>query len=255
MLRLTKPLVFFDLETTGVSITKDRILEIYLIKLLPDEKEIHLHEFFNPGIPIPPEATAIHGITDEDVKDKPSFSEKAHELRSFLEHCDFAGFNSNKFDVPLLFEEFFRAGVEFDLEKRKFVDVMRIFHMMEPRNLEAAVRFYCHRELENAHSAKHDTIATFDVLRAQLDRYPVLEPTVDGLHKMTAQNNLVDLAGRMVYDEQRREVFNFGKHKGKLVREVLKREPSYYDWIVQSDFAANTKQALTRIRLSMLQDE
>ena len=249
---LTKPLVFFDIESTGISTTKDRIVEIYLIKLKPDESEDHLHEFYNPGIPIPAEASAIHGIKDEDVKDKPSFAEKAHELKQFLDHCDFAGFNSNKFDVPLLVEEFYRAGIEFEIDNRKFVDAMKIFHVMEPRNLAAAFKFYCDKDLENAHSAKFDTIATFDILKAQLERYPSLDKSVDGLHKLSAQNDQVDLAGRIVYNDKKEEVFNFGKHKGKLVKEVFKREPSYFDWMVQSDFPANTKNVLTRIRLSML---
>jgi len=251
-LNLSRPLVFFDLETTGISTSKDRIIEIYLIKLMPDGSENHLHEFYNPGIPIPEEATAIHGITNEDVKDKPKFMDKAHQLVSFFENTDFAGFNSNKFDVPLLVEEFYRAGVEFDLENRKFVDAMRIFHAKEPRNLAAAFKFYCNLDLENAHSAKYDTIATFEILKAQLERYTDLDNTVEGLHKMSLQNDQVDLAGRIIYNEKKQEVFNFGKHKGKLVKEVFKKEPSYYDWMVQSDFPANTKNVLTKIRLSML---
>jgi DNA polymerase-3 subunit epsilon len=251
-IQLTKPLVFFDIESTGISTSKDRIIEIYFIKLLPDEKEVHLHEYYNPGIPIPAEATAIHGITDEFVKDKPSFAEKAHQLKHFLDDCDFAGFNSNKFDVPLLVEEFYRSGIELDIDKRKFVDVMRIFHMMEPRNLAAAFKFYCNQDLENAHSAKYDTQATFDILKAQINRYPDLDKSIDGLHKLSAQNNQVDLAGRIIYNEKNEEVFNFGKHKGKLVKEVFKKEPSYYDWMVQSDFPANTKNILTKIRLSMI---
>lgn len=249
---ITKSLVFFDIESTGISTSKDRIVEIYLIKLKPDGTEDHLHEYYNPGIPIPAEATEIHGITDEFVKDKPSFMEKANELKQFLEHCDFAGFNSNKFDVPLLVEEFYRAGIEFEIDNRKFVDAMKIFHVMEPRNLAAAFKFYCHKDLENAHSAKYDTMATFDILKAQLEHYPNLDKTVDGLHKLSAQKDQVDLAGRIIYNEKKEEVFNFGKHKGKLVKEVFKREPSYYDWMVQNDFPANTKNVLTKIRLSML---
>ena len=249
---ITKPLVFFDIESTGISTSKDRIVEIYLIKLKPDGTEDHLHEYYNPGIPIPAEATEIHGITDEFVKDKPSFMEKANELKQFLEHCDFAGFNSNKFDVPLLVEEFYRAGIEFEIDNRKFVDAMKIFHVMEPRNLAAAFKFYCHKDLENAHSAKYDTMATFDILKAQLEHYPNLDKTVDGLHKLSAQKDQVDLAGRIIYNEKKEEVFNFGKHKGKLVKEVFKREPSYYHWMVQNDFPANTKNVLTKIRLSML---
>jgi DNA polymerase-3 subunit epsilon len=254
MIELHRPLVFFDLETTGISVSKDRIIEIYLIKIMPDESEVHLHELYNPGIPIPAEATAIHGISDEEVKDKPSFAERAHELRTFLEHCDFAGFNSNKFDVPLLVEEFFRAGVEFDIDKRRYIDAMRIFHTMEPRNLAAAYKFYCDKNLENAHSAKYDTLATLDILRAQLNRYPEMDRSIEGLHKLSAQNNQADLAGRIIFNDQKQEIFNFGKHKGRIVKEVLKKEPSYYEWMMQSDFAANTKQVLTKIRLSMLND-
>jgi len=255
MIELHRPLVFFDLETTGISVSKDRIIEIYLIKIMPDQSETHLHELYNPGIPIPAEATAIHGISDEDVKDKPNFSERAHELRTFLEHCDFAGFNSNKFDVPLLVEEFYRAGVEFDIDKRRYIDAMRIFHTMEPRNLSAAYKFYCDKNLENAHSAKYDTLATLDILKAQLTRYPDMDCSIEGLHKLSAQNNQVDLAGRIIFNDQKQEIFNFGKHKGRLVKDVLKKEPSYYEWIMQSDFAANTKQVLTKIRLSMLNDQ
>ena len=249
---LNKPLVLFDLETTEISLTRDRIIEIYLIRLMPDGREMHHHEFFNPGMPIPPEATAIHGITDDDVKDKPFFSDKANELKQFIDSADLAGFNSNKFDVPILVEEFLRAGIDFEFEKRNLIDVMRIFHVMEPRNLAAALRFYCNREIENAHSAKYDTIATLDVLKAQMERYPDLDHSAEGLHKLSAQSDMVDLAGRIVYNENREEVFNFGKHKGKKVREVFKKEPSYYDWMIQSDFSAQTKKILTRIRLSMI---
>ncbi len=253
-LTLTKPLVFFDIESTGISTSKDRIIELYLIKLNPEGTEEHLHELYNPGIPIPAEASAIHGIYDKDVKDKPSFTQKAAELNLFLDNCDFAGFNSNKFDVPLLVEEFYRAGLNLDIEHRKLVDVMRIFHTMEPRNLAAAVKFYCDKELENAHSAKYDTIATFEILKAQLEKYPTLDKTIEGLHKLSAQNGQVDLAGRIVMNDRKEEVFNFGKHKGKLVKEVLKREPSYYDWMMQSDFTANTKNELTKIRLRLLNE-
>jgi DNA polymerase-3 subunit epsilon len=253
-INLHKPLVFFDIESTGINTFKDRIIELYLIKLMPDGSEQHLHEYFNPGMPIPPEATAIHGITDEFVKDKPLFEAKVHDLKNFFHNCDFAGFNSNKFDVPLLVEEFYRAGVEFELENRKFVDAMRIFHVMEPRNLAAAFKFYCNRDLDNAHSAKYDTIATFEILKAQIERYPDLGNTVDELHKKSAQGNQVDLAGRIIYNEKQQEVFNFGKYKGRLVKEVLKKDPSYYDWMVQNDFAANTKAVLTRIRLSMINE-
>lgn len=248
---LKKPLVFFDLETTGISTSKDRIIELYLLKIMPDESENHFHQFFNPGIPIPPEATAVHGIKDEDVKNEPSFAEKADEVNLFLENCDFAGFNSNKFDVPILVEEFYRAGLELNIEERKFIDVMRIFHTMEPRNLSAAYKFYCLNELDNAHSAKFDTIATFDIFKAQLERYPNIDKTVEGLHKLSASNGQVDLAGRIIMNSKNEEIFNFGKHKGKRVIDVFKTEPSYYNWIMDSDFAVDTKNKITKIRLRM----
>ncbi|MCB9252845.1 MAG: 3'-5' exonuclease [Flavobacteriales bacterium] len=255
MLELKNPLIIFDIESTGVNTFKDRIIEIYLIKIFPDLSEEHLHFYFNPGIPIPAEATAIHGIRDEDVKDMPNFTEKAHQLNSFFEKCDLGGFNSNKFDVPILVEEFYRAGIQFELEKRKFVDVMRIYHTMEPRNLSAAYKYYCDKELDNAHSAKYDTIATYEILKAQIEKYPELDSNTDALHEISIQGNLVDLAGRIAYNEKKEEVFNFGKHKGKPVREVFKKESSYYDWMMQSEFPANTKNILTRIRLSMLKEQ
>ncbi|MCC6721185.1 MAG: 3'-5' exonuclease [Bacteroidia bacterium] len=251
---LKKPLVFFDLETTGISTSKDRIIELYIIKIMTDESEIHLHKFFNPGIPIPPEATAIHGITNEDVKDKPMFAEKAEEINTFIDNCDFAGFNSNKFDVPILVEEFYRAGVELNIESRKFIDVMRIFHTMEPRNLSAAYRFYCNKELESAHSAKFDTIATFDIFKSQLDKYNEIDKSIDGLHKLSASNGQVDLAGRIILNQKNEEIFNFGKHKGKRVIDVFKAEPSYYNWIMDNDFPMNTKNIITKIRLNLINE-
>lgn len=249
---LKNPLIFFDLETTGISTSKDRIIELYLIKVMPDQSEIHFHEFFNPGISIPPEATAIHGITNEDVKDKPKFVDKADSINYFIANCDFAGFNSNKFDVPILVEEFYRAGIELNIENRKFIDVMRIFHTMEPRNLSAAYKFYCDKNFENAHSAKFDTMATYDIFKAQLEKYSEIDKTIEGLHKLSASNGQVDLAGRIILNQKNEEIFNFGKHKGKRVIDVFKTEPSYYNWIMESDFAVNTKNVITKIRLNMM---
>ncbi|NUM32384.1 MAG: 3'-5' exonuclease [Bacteroidetes bacterium] len=249
---LKKPIVFFDLETTGISTSKDRIIELFILKIMPDESEFQLHQFFNPGIPISAEATAVHGITDEDVKNEPSFAEKADELILFLENCDFAGFNSNKFDVPILVEEFYRVGIELNIDERKFIDIMRIFHTMEPRNLSAAYRFYCDKEIDKAHSAKFDTLATFHIFKAQLDKYSNIDKTVEGLHKLSASSGQVDLAGRIIMNAKNEEIFNFGKHKGKKVIDVFKTEPSYYNWIMDSDFAIDTKNKFTKIRLRML---
>ena len=250
-LQLTKPLIVFDLETTGISISNDRIVEIACIKVFPDGKEEVRTDRVNPGMPIPPEVTAIHGITNADVADKPKFEELARELAVFMQGCDFAGFNSNKFDFPLLVEEFLRAGVDFDVENRKFIDAQRIFHMMEPRNLSAAYRFYCDQTLVNAHSAVADTRATWEIIQAQITRYPQLKNTIDELGKVSGQNNLVDLAGRMIYNAERKEVFNFGKHKNKLVEEVFSKEPGYYQWMMDNDFSLDTKRRLTKIKLRM----
>jgi DNA polymerase III subunit epsilon len=254
-LNLKRPLVFFDLETTGISTSTDRIIELCLIKVYPDGKEETLNHRVNPGIPIPADSSAIHGIFDADVADKPSFKELAHELNRFLDNCDFAGFNSNRFDFPMLVEEFFRAEVEFEVENRKFIDVQRIFHVMEPRNLAAAYRFYCNMELENAHSAEADTRATLNVFKAQLKKYDQLEKDIDALHKVSGQSNLVDLAGRIILNDKGQEVFNFGKHKGKLVAEVFKREPTYYDWMMNGDFPRQTKQVITRLRLKQFNNK
>jgi DNA polymerase-3 subunit epsilon len=204
----------------------------------------------NPEMPIPPESTVIHGITDEDVKDCPTFKQIAKSLADQLEGCDLAGFNSSRFDVPMLAEEFLRAGVDFDMSRRKFIDVQIIYHRREPRTLEAAYAFYCNKQLDNAHSAESDTRATYEVLKSQLDHYPDLVNDIDALSKeYSSFNDNVDLAGRMIYDEKGVEVFNFGKHKGKPVEEVLKNEPSYYAWMMDGDFPLNTKQVLTKIRL------
>ena len=248
-LNLKNPLVFFDLETTGIDIAKDRIVEISMVKVMPNGEEIVKTRRINPGMPIPPESTAIHGITDEDVKDCPKFKEIAKSLAAQIEGCDLAGFNSNRFDIPMLAEEFVRAGVDVDLNRRKFIDVQTIFHKMEQRNLTAAYKFYCNKDLANAHSAEADTMATYEVLKAQLDRYPELENDVNFLSKYSSFTNNVDFAGRMVYNEKGQEVINFGKYKGRLVEEVLKSDPSYYAWIMNGDFPLNTKKMLTEIRL------
>ena len=248
---LKNPLVFFDLETTGINITKDRIVEISYLKVTPDGKEECKTRRVNPQMPIPEQATAIHGITDEDVKDCPTFKELAKSLATQIEGCDLAGFNSNRFDIPMLAEEFLRAGVEIDLSKRKFIDVQTIFHKMEQRNLIAAYKFYCGKELTDAHSAESDTRATYEVLMSQLDKYPELQNDVDALSEFSSFNNNVDFAGRMIYNENGEEVINFGKYKGQLVKDVLKKDLGYYGWIMQGDFSLNTKQKLTEIRLKM----
>lgn len=249
-LNLKNPLVFFDLETTGINISKDRIVEISLLKVFPNGKEEVKTRRINPEMPIPPQSTAIHGITDEDVKDCPTFKQIAKSLVEILEGSDLAGFNSSRFDVPMLSEELLRAGVDFDMSKKKFIDVQIIFHRKEPRTLEAAYRFYCDKKLEDAHSAEADTRATYEVLKSQLDKYPDLVNDIDVLSKeFSSFNDNVDYAGRMIYDENGVELFNFGKHKGKPVADVLLNEPGYYAWIMDGDFPLNTKQALTKIRL------
>ncbi|MDO4703347.1 3'-5' exonuclease [Tannerella sp.] len=250
-LNLANPLVFFDLETTGVNICKDRIVEISYLKISPNGKEEGKTRRINPEMPIPREATAIHGITDEDVKDCPTFKEIAKSLASQIEGCDLAGFNSNRFDIPLLAEEFLRANVNMDLSKRKFIDVQTIFHKMEQRTLQAAYKFYCDKDLDDAHSAEADTKATYEVLKAQLDRYPDLKNDVKFLSEYSSFTNNVDFAGRMIYNDKGEEVINFGKYKGRLVTDVLQTDPGYYAWIIGGDFPLNTKQKLTEIRMRM----
>lgn len=249
-LKLYKPLLVFDLETTGINTSHDRIIEIYALRVDPDGSTHEFEYRLNPTIPIPAESTAIHGITDEDVKDAPTFADIAHELHGFIGQSDFAGFNSNKFDFPLLVEEFYRVGIDIETEKRKFVDAQRIFHILEPRNLSAAYRFYCDKELKNAHSAKADALATWEIIKAQIDKYPELEGNVDHLHKFSGQDQLVDLAGRIRRDNDGDPAFGFGKYRGKKVSEVFKNDPSYYDWMMRGDFPENTKKVITRIRLS-----
>ena len=246
-LNLKKPLVFFDLETTGINVTKDRIVEISFLKILPDGQEVSKTRRINPQIPIPAQATAIHGITDNDVKDCPTFPEIARSLAEQIEGCDLAGFNSNRFDIPLLAEEFLRADVDIDLKKQFFIDVQTIFHKMEPRNLIAAYKFYCGKELADAHQAASDTRATYEVLMGQLDKYPEIENNVEAISAFSSYNNYVDFAYRLIFNENGEEVINFGKYKNRIAIDVLKEDPAYYNWIMQGDFALDTKKMFTVI--------
>jgi len=248
-LNLKTPIIFLDLETTGINVGLDRIVEISYLKIYPDQREETKTFRVNPTIPIPPQATAIHGITDDDVKDSPAFNEIAKTLAKTFEGCDFAGYNSNKFDLPLLAEEFLRANVDFDLKKRKFIDVMVIFYKREQRTLSAAYQFYCNRDLTNAHSAEADTRATYEVLQAQLDMYPDLQNNIDQLSDYSAQSRSVDFMGRIVYNDKNEEIFNFGKYKGQTVVSVLAKDPSYYSWMMNGDFPLYTKNVLTNIKL------
>jgi DNA polymerase-3 subunit epsilon len=251
-LNLKNPIIFFDLETTGINIASDRIVEISYLKVDVNGNESEKTIRINPGIPIPEKVSAIHGITDEDVKDAPAFNEVARSLAREFEGCDLAGYNSVKFDIPLLAEEFLRAGVDIDLKRRKFIDVQIIFMKMEPRTLSAAYKFFTGKELTDAHSAAADTKATYEVLQAQLDRYQNLENDVAKLAEFSAHNRNVDFAGRIVLNEEDEEVFNFGKYKGKPVREVLEHDPGYYGWMMNGDFPLYTKKVLTSIKLSAM---
>ena len=249
-LNLKNPLIFFDLETTGTNINSDRIVEICYLKVYPNGNEESKTMRINPEMHIPEASSAIHGIYDADVADCPTFKDVAKKIAADIEGCDLAGFNSNRFDIPVLAEEFLRAGVDIDLMKRKFVDVQVIYHKLEQRTLSAAYKFYCGKSLEDAHTAEADTRATYEVLKAQLDHYPeVLENDIAFLSNYSSYNKNVDFAGRIVYNEQGVEVFNFGKYKGMSVAEVLKKDMGYYGWIMQGDFTLNTKNVLTKIRL------
>lgn len=261
-LNLTKPIIFFDIESTGVNVGQDKIVEICLLKVFPDSKEEVRTYLVNPERHIPEEVTAIHGISDEDVKDKPSFKQLATELNNFIGNSDLAGYNSNKFDVPLLVEEFLKAGVDFDISNRKFVDVQNIFHKMEPRTLKAAYKFYCNEELINAHTAEADTRATYEILKAQLDRYDGVEFTdskgevtmpivndMKALQSFTKNQRWVDMVGHIVYNDNLQECFNFGKYKGKPVTEVFNLDFSYYSWMMNADFPMSTKKIITEIKL------
>lgn len=251
-LNLKNPLVFFDLETTGVNINNDRIVEICYLKVYPNGNEESKTMRINPEMHIPEQSSAVHGIYDEDVADCPTFKEVAKLIARDIEGCDLAGFNSNRFDVPLLAEEFLRAGVDIDMSRRKFIDVQVIYHKLEQRTLSAAYKFYCDKNLEDAHTAEADTRATYEVLKAQLDRYPeALQNDMAFLSEYSSFTRNVDFAGRMVYNEQNIPTFNFGKYKGKTVEEVLRHDPGYYNWMLQGDFTLNTKQMLTRIKLGM----
>ena len=251
-LNLQNPIIFFDLETTGVDVAKDRIVELCYIKIFPNGNEESKSMRINPCMPIPPHSSEVHGIYDEDVKDCPTFADIASELYNTFQGCDLAGFNSNKFDIPLLCEEFLRQGMDFDVAKRNCIDVQNIYHKLEKRTLVAAYKYYCGKDLENAHSAIADTRATVEVLEAQLDRYPDdLTNSVKFLAEYSKMNNNVDFAGRIIKNDKGVEIFNFGKHKGKPVVDVLRRlDPSYYSWMMQGDFPQNTKQVLTRIYLA-----
>jgi len=251
-LNLKNPIVFFDLETTGINIAADRIVEIAYLKVDLNGNESSKSMRINPEMPIPENVTAIHGISNEDVKDAPTFNEVARSLAKEIEGCDLAGYNSVRFDIPLLAEEFLRAGVDIDLSRRKFVDVQVIFMKMEPRTLTAAYKFFAGKELTDAHSAEADTLATYEVLQAQLDRYPNLENDIGKLAEFSAHNRNVDFAGRIVYNEEDVEVFNFGKYKGKPVREVLKNDPGYFGWMMNGDFPLYTKKVLTSIKLDSI---
>ena len=249
-LNLKNPLVFFDLETTGTNINSDRIVEICYLKVYPNGNEESKTLRINPEMHIPEDSSAIHGIYDKDVKDCPTFKDVAKKIATDIEGCDLAGFNSNRFDIPVLAEEFLRAGIDIDLMKRKFVDVQVIYHKLEQRTLSAAYKFYCNKNLEDAHTAEADTRATYEVLKAQLDRYPdTLENDIAFLSNYSCFNKNVDFAGRIVYNDQGVEVFNFGKYKGMPVTEILLKDPGYYSWIMQGDFTLNTKNVLTKIRL------
>ncbi len=261
-IKLTRPLAIFDLEATGLNVGSDRIIEISILRVMPDGTHEIKTQRINPGIPIPQAVEAIHGISDDDVKNEPAFGEIAHQLARFLSNCDLCGYNALKFDIPMLVEEFLRVGVDFEIKGRRLIDVQNIFHKMEPRNLKAAFRFYCNKELLNAHSAESDALATFEILEAQLEKYngvayidsdgqatyPITND-LNSLHRFSIYHKFCDLAGHIVFDEQNREVFNFGKYKGRPLEEIFRIEPSYYDWMMKSQFPLYTKKVITSIKL------
>jgi DNA polymerase III subunit epsilon len=246
MLKIIKPIAFIDLETTGINLGTDKIVEIGIVKILPDGTKTVKRKLINPEMPIPTAASDVHGISNEMVKDAPTFKQAAPSIKQFLDGCDLAGYNSNRFDIPLLVEEFLRAEVDFDMKGRKLIDVQKIFHMMEQRTLSAAYKFYCAKNLEGAHSAEADATATLEILEAQVIRYPELGNTVETILKFTGEEIIVDFARRFVMDKGI-EIFNFGKYKGRSVAEVLKAEPQYYSWMMKADFPLHTKQKLTEI--------
>lgn len=261
-MNLHKPIAFFDLETTGINISTDRIIEISVVRVSPPDEKVEIKTYrVNPGIPIPDVSSAIHGIYDKDVAHEPTFAAIAQTIYNFIKDCDLAGFNSIRFDVPLLIEEFFRVNIDLDISKRKLIDAQRIFHMMEPRTLSAAYRFYCNKDLQGAHSAEADTLATYEILKAQIGRYAD-KPFTDAEGKVTTPikndmqslhtfsvGNMVDLAGRMIMSDKGEELFNFGKYKGMKVRDTLLKDPMYYDWMMKGDFPQDTKKKLTAIKL------
>jgi DNA polymerase-3 subunit epsilon len=247
-LNLKNPIVFFDLETTGTNINSDRIVEICYLKVYPNGNEETKTMRINPEMHIPEEASAVHGIYDADVAECPTFKEVARNIANDIEGCDLAGFNSNRFDIPVLAEEFLRADVDIDMSRRKFVDVQVIFHKMEQRTLSAAYKFYCGKDLADAHSAEADTLATYEVLKAQLDRYGELQNDVAALAEFSTRAESADFAGRILYNEKGEEVFGFGKYKGRSVAEVFRVEPSYYSWMMNGDFPLYTKKIITEIR-------
>ena len=254
-LKLSKPICFFDLETTGINIATDRIVEISILKVFPNgNKESHTWRV-NPGVPIPAVTTAIHGISDEMVANEPMFKELAPKVHALIKDADLGGFNSNRFDIPLLAEELLRAEIDYDLKKSASVDVQTIFHKKEKRTLEAAFKFYCDQDLKNAHSAEADTNATYEVLKAQLERYSDLENDVISLAEFSSHRKFADFAGYIGYNKQGTEIFSFGKHKGKTVEEVMDKEPGYFGWLLNADFPLYTKKVLTRIKLSRLNNK
>ncbi len=246
MLALKKPLAFIDLEATGINLSTDRIVEIAIVKISPDNSRQVKRKLINPDIPIPPNITDIHGLTNEMLKDAPVFKQVANEVKQFLENCDLGGYNSNRYDIPLLMEEFLRAGIDFDMKGRRLLDVQKIYHMMEQRTLSAAYKFYCEKTLVGAHGAEADAVATCEVLEAQLLKYEQLGNTIDSILKFTGEEAIVDFARRFIM-ENGLEVFNFGKYKGRAVADVLRSEPQYYDWMMKGDFTLHTKQKLTEI--------
>jgi DNA polymerase III subunit epsilon len=247
MLQLKKPLAFIDIEATGTNVSTDRIVEIAIVKTLPDGSRTVKRKIINPQIPIPQVCIDIHGITNEMAKEAPTFKQVAQEIKQFLDGCDLSCYNAYRLDIPMLMEEFLRAEVEFDMKNRKLIDVQKIFHQMEQRTLSAAYKFYCNKTLDNAHSAEIDATATAEILYAQLERYPQLGNNVDSILKTVGEDPIIDFARRFVFDDKGVEIFNFGKHKGRAVADVLKAEPQYYDWMMKGEFPMNTKQKLTEI--------
>ncbi|MBF2707558.1 3'-5' exonuclease [Flavobacterium soyangense] len=251
-LKLNKPICFFDLETTGIDVAKDRIVEISIFKVFPNGNKESKTWLVNPTIPIPPQSTAIHGISNDKVANEPTFAALSSQVYNMIKDSDLAGYNSDRFDIPLLAEELLRAGVDFDMKNRVSVDVQTIFHKMEERTLSAALKFYCNKKIENAHSAEADTMATYEIMLAQLDRYPELENDIKSLSEFTTRKKIADFAGMIAFDEDGSEIFAFGKHKGVKVDKVLEAEPGYFSWIQNADFPLYTKKVLTAIKLRKL---